>query len=437
MLRLYTVIEIYKFLKMQRYISLHFFCEEIMFNNLLLSEEVIKSLNLKGFTIPTEIQSKCIPLIVEGKDVVGRSQTGSGKTFAFGLPAIDKVDVTIEGVEILIICPTRELALQVTDEIRKITSNKEGCKLVPVYGGADISKQIKALKRCKIVVGTPGRLMDHIKRKTLKLDKLKMLVLDEADEMLNMGFKEDIEEILKKLPKQRQTVMFSATFPPAIKAITKNYMQSPVYIEIGDALNTIDKIEQSYIKTKRNDKKKALVNLFQKLNPERAVVFCNTKRMADEINLYLNSNDIISLALHGDMRQSERRRVMQDIKTHKVSTLVATDVAARGIDISDVEYVINYDLPNDIEYYIHRIGRTGRAGKSGKAITLINTNEQLVMLNRIKNSTKSKLIEHELSGELTLEYSEPAKSRGRSGGGRGFMSKPHSSKKLSRGRVSR
>jgi ATP-dependent RNA helicase DeaD len=399
-----------------------------MFDNLMLSEEVQKSLNLKGFTIPTEIQSKCIPLIVEGKDVVGRSQTGSGKTFAFGLPAIDKIDTEINGVQILIICPTRELALQVAEEIRKISSNKEGCRLVPVYGGADISRQITALKKAKIVVGTPGRLIDHIMRRTLKLDKLKMLVLDEADEMLNMGFKEDIDRILKSVPQSRQTVMFSATFSPEIKAISKNYMVNPVYVELGSALNTIDTIKQSYIKTKRNAKKETLIKLFSQLKPKRTIIFCNTKRMADEINSFLNANDIISIALHGDMRQSERKRVIGDIKAHKVSTLVATDVAARGIDITDVEYIINYDVPNDVEYYIHRIGRTARAGKSGNAITLVNTNEQMSKIMQYKNATKANITEHELSDELSQEKPASQNAYGKRRGG--FMSKPEKRKQL-------
>ncbi|MDD4003196.1 MAG: DEAD/DEAH box helicase [Clostridia bacterium] len=399
-----------------------------MFDNLMLSKEVQKNLDLKGFTTPTEIQSKCIPLIVEGKDVVGRSQTGSGKTFAFGLPAIDKIDTEINGVQILIICPTRELALQVAEEIRKISSNKEGCKLVPVYGGADISRQITALKKAKIVVGTPGRLIDHIMRRTLKLDKLKMLVLDEADEMLNMGFKEDIDRILKSVPKNKQTVMFSATFSSEIKSISKNYMVNPVYVELGNALNTIDAISQSYIKTKRNAKKETLIKMFSQLKPKRTIIFCNTKRMADEINSFLNSNEITSIALHGDMRQSERKRVIGDIKAHKVSTLVATDVAARGIDITDVEYIINYDVPNDVEYYIHRIGRTARAGKSGYAITLVNTNEQFSKLMQYKNATRAKITEHELSDELSAEKPKSENAYGKSRNG--FMSKPEKRKKL-------
>ncbi|MDD4316815.1 MAG: DEAD/DEAH box helicase, partial [Clostridia bacterium] len=338
-----------------------------MFNQLNLSEWILNALEAKSFVVPTEIQQTCIPLIAEGKDIVGRSKTGSGKTFAFGLPAIDKVDTQLKSIQILVVCPTRELALQVTDELRKITEFKEGCGIVPIYGGADIERQIRALKGGKIAVGTPGRLMDHMRRGTLKLHNLKMAVLDEADEMLNMGFRDDIESILKATPKSRQTVMFSATMPTAIKAITREYMIEPQYVEIGELNSTIDKIDQSYIRVSRTGKKAALIELFEKLSPERSIVFCNTKRMVDDIKGLLSGKGIDCLALHGDMRQSERKRVMESIKSHKVSTLVATDVAARGIDIEDVAYIFNFDLPNDVEYYIHRIGRTARAGKSGKA----------------------------------------------------------------------
>ena len=371
-----------------------------MFNELNLSEGILKALGLKGFTVPTEIQNKCIPLIVEGKDIVGRSKTGSGKTFAYGLPAIDKIDTALDGVQVVVICPTRELALQVTDEIRKITEFKEGCAVVPVYGGSDMKRQILALKRAKIVVATPGRLMDHIDRRTIKLDKIKLVVLDEADEMLNMGFRDDIEKILKFVPKIRQTVMFSATMPPAIKTITKEYMINPEYIEIGELNSTVELIDQSYVRVSRGGKKRALLEMFKKLSPKQVIVFCNTKRMVDEINDLLNNEGFNSLALHGDMMQSERKKVMTAIKLHKVSTLVATDVAARGIDIDDIDYIFNFDLPNDVEYYIHRIGRTGRAGKSGKAITLINTKEQLIDLNQYKNSTKANIVEDDLSKEL-------------------------------------
>lgn len=368
-----------------------------MFGQLNLSKEVLEALESGSFLIPTEIQNLCIPLIAEGKDVMGRSQTGTGKTFAFGLPIIDKINAEEEGIEALIICPTRELALQVTDELKKVTKFKKGCSVVPVYGGSNISRQIVALKRAKIVVGTPGRLMDHIDRRTLKLGHIKTVVLDEADEMLNMGFRDDIETILKSTPSQRQTVMFSATMPPEIKEITRKYMINPEYIEIGKNNTPIDDLEQSFIQVMRNQKKEALLEFFETFKPERTIIFCNTKRMTDEISKFLNLRGHEALALHGDMRQNERKRVMSTIKSSVNFILVASDVAARGIDIKDVEYVINFDLPKDVEYYIHRIGRTGRAGKSGKTVSIINGKDQLDLINSFKATTGSKINEIKLS----------------------------------------
>jgi len=382
-----------------------------MFKELNLSDDIINALELKGFTIPTEIQTRCIPLILNGKDIVGRSQTGSGKTFAFGLPAIEKIDTMINAVQVLILCPTRELALQVTDELRKITESRENIKVVPVFGGADIVRQIKALKNGKIVVGTPGRLMDHLRRKTLKLDKIKMVVLDEADEMLNMGFKDDIEEILKNVKNVRQTVMFSATMPPLIKEITRNYMVSPEYIELGGLNSTLKEIEQSYLRTLRNGKKVALIELFKKISSSNTIVFTNTKKMAEELKELLVNEGINALSLHGDKRQSERNKVMSAIRAHKASALIATDVAARGIDIDDIEYIINFDLPNDIEYYIHRIGRTARAGKSGISITLINTTEQFNKLREYARLSGSEIKEHYLSEYKNEKSSDKEKKK--------------------------
>lgn len=373
-----------------------------MFENLNLSAQVIRALNSKGFTTATEIQQKCIPLIMQGKDVVGRSQTGSGKTLAFGLPAIEMIDTQIEGIEILVVCPTRELALQVTDEIRWISKYIEGCRVVPIYGGADIEKQIKLLKGAKIVVGTPGRIMDHIGRRTLKLFKLKMVVLDEADEMLNMGFRPDIEKILSFVHAKRQTVMFSATMPLPIMAIAQQYMNQPEYVEVGQDNATVKEIEQSYIKVKRNGKKAALLEIFKTLNPERAIIFCNTKRMVDEIVIFLRDKGLQANALHGDIRQSERKRVMQSIKARDSFILAATDVAARGIDISDIDYVINFDLPKDLEYYIHRIGRTARAGKTGKALSIINDLSQLKSINEYAKLSKSIINENSISKDLSV-----------------------------------
>lgn len=372
-----------------------------MFNHLGLSEEILKALESKGFVNPTEIQEKTIPVIMEGKDIFGRSKTGSGKTLAYALPAIELIDMTSDRIQALVVCPTRELAVQVKEEIRKITDYKEGCNVVCVYGGASMINQIAGIKKAKIVVGTPGRLMDHLRRHTLKLDKLKLIVLDEADVMLNMGFREDIETILKRVPKERQTVMFSATMPPAIKAITRTYMKDPKYIEIGELNSTIDEIEQTFIRTSPNGKRQALIELFEKIKPEKSIVFCNTKIETDQIMNMLNKNGFKTLALHGDMKQSERKRVMDDVKANKTATLIATDVAARGLDIDDLDYIFNYDLPNDVEYYIHRIGRTGRAGKSGKAITIINSGDELIMLNDYKKATQSEINENELSETLT------------------------------------
>ncbi|MDR2634594.1 MAG: DEAD/DEAH box helicase, partial [Clostridiales bacterium] len=255
----------------------------MLFSEMNLSDEVVRSVEHNGFTIPTEVQASCIPAIMDGRDLVGRSKTGSGKTLAFGIPLIERINPEVKGVQCLVICPTRELAVQVADEMRKATEFKEGCKMTAVFGGADMGKQIDALKRAKIVVATPGRLMDHIARRTVRLENVKTVVLDEADEMLNMGFREDIEKILRFIPREHQTVMFSATMPPAIRRLTEDYMNTPLFVEIGDLNATIDTIEQTYLKVQKDSKKTTLVQLFNTCKPQSAIVFCNTKRMADEI----------------------------------------------------------------------------------------------------------------------------------------------------------
>lgn len=376
----------------------------MLFKELNLSVDTQRALEKQGFTQPTEIQEKTIPLIIGGKDIFGRSKTGSGKTFAFALPALELIDLKLDKNQILIVCPTRELAMQVTGEIRKITEYRENCSISCIYGGASMEKQITGLKKSKIVVGTPGRLMDHLRRKTLRLEAIKLVVLDEADEMLNMGFRDDIETILETVPKARQTVMFSATMSPTIKNITKMYMNDPIYMEIGEENTTLDEIEQSFVRTSLTGKRQALVEIFQKLKPQSSIVFCNTKRETERIMSLLNENGIEALAMHGDMRQNERKKVIDSIKAHKVATLVATDVVARGIDIDDLDYIVNYDLPKDVEYYIHRIGRTGRAGKSGKAITIINSKEDLITLKDYKKFTKSIINENSISEGLSTFY---------------------------------
>lgn len=372
-----------------------------MFNKFNLSQDVLRALESKGFVKPTEIQDMTIPVIMEGRDVFGRSKTGSGKTLAYALPAIELIDMGMDRNQILIICPTRELAMQVGEEFQKMLEFRGDCGIVCVYGGANINNQITKIKTAKVVIGTPGRLMDHMRRRTLKLDKIKMVVLDEADEMLNMGFRDDIETILKRVPTERQTVMFSATMPRAIKNITTLYMRDPKYIEIGELNSTLEEIEQTYVRTTPYGKRQALLELFAKLAPERSIVFCNTKIETDQIMNLLNDNGYKSVALHGDMKQNERNRVMASIKAHKIPTLIATDVASRGIDIDDLDYIFNYDLPNDVEQYIHRIGRTGRAGKSGKAITIINSKDEFLLLKDYITATKADINEHSLSETLS------------------------------------
>ncbi len=373
-----------------------------MFDYLNLSKEVLRALSEKGFETPTEIQEKCIPLIQAGKDVFGRSKTGSGKTFAFSLPAIDMVDTSLQEVQVLMVCPTRELAVQVAEETRKATLYKKGCGIACVYGGASIVNQITALKKAKIVVGTPGRIMDHMRRRTLKLSSVKLVVLDEADVMLNMGFREDIETILRSVPKSRQTVMFSATIPPAIRAITKIYLKAPEFVEIGELNTTLEEIEQTYIRVAPMGKRQGLIELLGKLSPKGCIVFCNTKSMAELVSRLLINRGFNARALHGDMKQAERKRTLDDLKRRAIDILVASDVAARGLDIDDLDYIFNYDLPQDVEYYIHRIGRTGRAGKSGNAISIVSNSDELVLLKKYKEATKSDIVEHELSKTLSV-----------------------------------
>ncbi|MEG2016078.1 MAG: DEAD/DEAH box helicase [Oscillospiraceae bacterium] len=366
---------------------------QISFLELNLTPKVKRAVDEMGFDTATSIQTQAIPIIRTGVDVIGRSQTGTGKTVAFAIPAIEKIDTHEEKitVQVLILCPTRELAQQACQEIEKLTKFKSGIHVVDVYGGAPMERQITRLKRANIVVGTPGRVMDHMRRKTLKLNSLKMVVLDEADEMLSMGFKEDIETILKDTPADRQTVLFSATMPPSILALTKQFQKSPKLIEIDKAKVTLDNIEQLCVDVPMGRKKDALNLLLRYYRPKITMIFCNTKQMVDEITEYLIQNGFDTDGLHGDMKQSQRTKVMDRFKSGKTSILVATDVAARGIDVNDIDYVINYDIPQNNEYYVHRIGRTGRAGKSGTALTICSGRRQVSVLQNIARSVKSKI----------------------------------------------
>lgn len=365
---------------------------ETTFSELNLSESVLRALTEMGFESPTEIQSKAIPVLREGRDVIGKSHTGTGKTVAFGIPAVECIEQG-QGTQVLILCPTRELAQQGEGEMRKLARYAEGVRTVAVYGGEPISNQIPQLRRgAAIVIGTPGRVMDHIARKTLRLENLKMIVLDEADEMLNMGFREDIETILGHVPAERQTVLFSATMPLAIMEITGQYQRDPVIIQAGDNVErTIDTVEQYYYEVPMGAKMDALTLLLHTHRPKLSIIFCNTKKMVDELTRYLGEHGFNAAALHGDMKQEARTAVMNSFKSGRTPILIATDVAARGIDVDDVDAVYNYDIPQDYEYYIHRIGRTGRAGRTGASYTLAGGRRQVFQIRDIARYTKAKI----------------------------------------------
>ncbi len=364
---------------------------EKTFESLGLEANLISALKEQEFTAPTEIQARAIPMVLRGQDVVGLSQTGTGKTLAFALPILQNVTEE-KYVQALILCPTRELAEQILFEFKKIINKNSRYRAVAIYGGADMQRQIYALKRgANIVVGTPGRVLDHISRKTLKLGLVKTVVLDEADEMLNMGFRADIESILRTTPDERQTIMFSATMSKDILSITKNFMNLPQTIQVGAPNTTIANIKQTYFICPKDKKKRALHALLTELPRGRTIVFCNTKKMVDSVQVYLRKMGFMALALHGDMPQGVRKRVMNEYKSEPNNIMVTTDIAARGIDVKDIISVINFDLPQNLEYYIHRVGRTGRAGKDGNAYTLLNTAEQVRDLQEIEKRTKSKI----------------------------------------------
>lgn len=377
---------------------------ENLFENLNLSKEMMRAIEKVEYKKATEIQAKAIPLLLQGKDVVGKSNTGTGKTAAFGIPAIETIDNENKKPQVLILSPTRELAIQICDEMRKFAQYKQGIKMACVYGGASIEKQIKDLKGANVVIGTPGRMMDHMRRKTLKLKDIKTVILDEADEMLNMGFIDDIKTILSEVPKERQTVLFSATMPKAIMDITAEFQNDPITVSVNNGQRTLDAIEQIYYQVPMGRKKDVVNLVLQMYTPKRAVVFCNTKKMVDELVEYLNDHSFKAMGLHGDMKQITRTNVMESYKKGKTKVLVATDVAARGIDVSDVEIVINYDIPQDNEYYIHRIGRTGRAGKSGKAFTLVTSRRQIKWIKDIAKFTKSTVREEDIPNAEDLQH---------------------------------
>ena len=360
------------------------------FNELHLSAELLAEIDKAGFVEASPIQEQTIPLAMAGKDVIGQAQTGTGKTAAFGFPTLEKIDTEDPTVQALIIAPTRELAVQSQEELFRFGRSK-GVKVRSVYGGSSIEKQIKALKSgAHIVVGTPGRLLDLIKRKALKLNYVETLILDEADEMLNMGFLEDIESIISRVPEERQTLLFSATMPNAIKRIGVKFMKEPEHVKIAAKELTTELVDQYYIRVKENEKFDTMTRLMDVEQPELSIVFGRTKRRVDELTRGLKIRGFRAEGIHGDLDQGKRLRVLRDFKNGNLDVLVATDVAARGLDISGVTHVYNYDIPQDPESYVHRIGRTGRAGKSGQSITFVAPNE-MGYLQIIENLTKKRM----------------------------------------------
>ena len=364
------------------------------FQEMNLSDELLRAVKALGYQEATPIQAQAIPLILEGRDVIGRSNTGTGKTAAFGIPAVESIaDMARTRPQVLILCPTRELAMQNAEELKKLSQYKNGVHIATVYGGQSIEIQLRQLKTANLVIGTPGRVMDHMERRSLKLEEVKMVVLDEADEMLNMGFLEDIQSILSQVPEQRQTILFSATMPPAIMAITQQFQRDPQMVEASGGSKTLDAITQYYYRTPSGAKMDVLNLLLQYHEPSRSVVFCNTKKMVDELTEYLNRSGFKAAGLHGDMKQLMRTQVMQSFKSGRLRILVATDVAARGIDVEGVEAVFNYDIPQDPEYYIHRIGRTARAGRTGSSHTLAASFRQVGEIKQLQRYTRSVIAE--------------------------------------------
>lgn len=360
------------------------------FHELGINQAIQRAITDMGFEEASPIQEKAIPIALSGKDIIGQAQTGTGKTAAFGIPILEKVDTSKDYVQALVIAPTRELAIQVSEEINRLSSYM-GIRSLPIYGGQAIERQIKALKkRPHIITGTPGRLLDHIKRKTLRLDRISMVVLDEADEMLDMGFLEDIERILKETPKEKQTLLFSATMPRPIQNLAERFMTNPELIKIKAKEITSPTVEQVYYEVNERQKFDVLSRLLDVENPELTIIFGRTKRRVDELNDALNKRGYMAEGLHGDLSQRQRDVVMKKFREGSIEILVATDVAARGIDVSGVTHVYNFDIPQDPESYVHRIGRTGRAGKTGLATTFV-TPREMGQLRSIEQASKGRI----------------------------------------------
>jgi ATP-dependent RNA helicase DeaD len=367
----------------------------IFFEKLGLSQPVLKAISQMGFEAATPIQEQAIPLAMAGMDIIGQSQTGTGKTAAFGIPLIEKIDRETEKVKGLVVAPTRELAVQVAEELNTIGQVK-GIRALPIYGGQDINRQIRSLKnRPQIIVGTPGRLMDHMRRKTIRLESVSMVILDEADEMLNMGFIDDIKIILQDVPHERQTMLFSATMPRPIQDLAQRFMKNPQLVQVKAKEATVSNTEQFFLEVQEKRKFDVLCRILDMQSPKLAIVFGRTKKRVDELSEALNRRGYSAKGIHGDLNQAKRDSVMESFKRGNTEILVATDVAARGLDIDDISHIYNYDIPQDPEGYVHRIGRTGRLGKAGVAITFV-TPREMGQLRLIEQMIKRKIVRQEV-----------------------------------------
>lgn len=360
------------------------------FNELSLSPQLMQAISDMGFEEMTPIQSQAIPVALEGRDVIGQAQTGTGKTAAFGIPMIERIRMDVDHIQGVVLAPTRELAMQVAEELNRIGNNK-GVRSLPVYGGQEIDRQIRALRaRPQIVVATPGRLLDHMRRKTLRLNSVSFVVLDEADEMLNMGFIEDIEKVLEQTPPERQTMLFSATMPEAIQKLALKFMRDPLKVAAPIKELTVSTVEQFYIEVKEGQKFDVLCLLLDTAAPGLSIVFGRTKRRVDEVSEALAKRGYAAMGIHGDLTQAKRDQVMRKFRDGSIDILVATDVAARGLDIEGVAHIYNFDIPQDAEGYVHRVGRTGRAGRTGQATTFV-TPRELDWMKAIERLTNRKI----------------------------------------------
>ncbi len=382
--------------------------EKLRFEEMNLSDDIKKAVEAMGFEEASPIQLRAIPILMEGKDIIGQAQTGTGKTAAFGIPILEMINLKDNSVQALILCPTRELSIQVAQEITRLGKFKRALNVLPIYGGQPIDRQIRALKRgVQIVVGTPGRVIDHIKRRTLKLGNVKMMVLDEADEMFDMGFRDDIEFVINKIDVNRQTIFFSATMPPEIRKFASKYQKNPEFIKVVHKEMTVPEVEQFYYELKSHMKTEILSRLIDIENPKLTLVFCNTKRKVDELTGELQGRGYSVDGLHGDLKQNQRDNVMGKFRNGNIDILVATDVAARGLDVDDIDMVVNYDVPQDEEYYVHRIGRTARAGRAGRAVSFVSGRE-IYKLKDIQKFTKTKIVRLDLPtlSEIQDQYAD-------------------------------